>query len=142
MRVVDASVGFKWFAMENDTDLAMMLLNSGEPLIAPDIIVPECAHAARRRAGDPDFPESAAEQMFHRLPRLLEEIVPTAHLMDAAVRLGREFKHKDTYDCFYLALAIERRAPVVTADMDLIRKARRAGYGEFIVHLSDAVRKE
>jgi len=44
--VVDASVAIKWFVEEIWSDAARAVLGSGEPLIAPDLVVPEACNAA------------------------------------------------------------------------------------------------
>ena len=143
MLVADASVGFKWFAPEPDSDLALRLLTSG-PLVAPDIIAPECANALKKRlTGEipgAKLPKGVLDDMFRDLPKMLDGIVPTAPLAPSAVRLSIELQHK-IFDCFYLALARRRDAPVVTADLGFIRAARRAGYGELVLDLKDAAKQ-
>lgn len=46
--VVDASVALKWYVDEEDSERALALLNSGERLIAPDLIVAELCTGAWR----------------------------------------------------------------------------------------------
>ena len=144
MWIADASVGFKWFVRESDSDLAMRLLTPGIPVAAPDLIIPECANALKKRlTGEmpgPEMPPDILDDMFRKFPEMLDDIAPTMPLAPRAVRLAMEMKHK-MFDCFYLALAIRREAPVVTADRKFIAAARRAGYGKFIVHLKDAAKK-
>jgi predicted nucleic acid-binding protein len=50
MIVVDASVGLKWFLVEPGRTEARMLLDSGEALIAPDLLIAEVCNAAWRAA--------------------------------------------------------------------------------------------
>jgi predicted nucleic acid-binding protein len=54
---------------------------------------------------------------------------PMRRLVDPAFELARRLDHP-AYDCFYLALAAERDAPFVTADLRLVRKLRAGGFGE------------
>jgi predicted nucleic acid-binding protein len=42
-----------------------------------------------------------------------------------------------TYDCFYLALAEVRSAPLVTADKRLINRLASTRYRTYVIHLSD-----
>ena len=44
--VVDANVAIKWFVEESRSDAARAVLASGEPLVAPDLVVPEVCNAA------------------------------------------------------------------------------------------------
>jgi predicted nucleic acid-binding protein len=53
-------------------------------------------------------------------------IYPDADLMDEAVALALDNRHP-VYDCLYLALAIERREPLLTADRKLAELARGSG---------------
>ena len=138
MRVADASVALKWFfRKEKDAHLASRLLLSGVPLIAPDLIFAECASAARNSFKWGVIPEKLAHDIFRELPGMLDEVVPSASLARDAFALAGELDH-EIYDCFYLALALRRRVPVVTADKDFIKSANRAGHGDFIIHLADA----
>lgn len=141
MRVADTSVAFKWFVAEEDSHLADALLLRAERLVAPDVIFTECAHAVKRRILD-GLPQSALDDMCGRLPIILSQVFPTAPLAGAAVRLSLELGHYETNDCFFLALARRESVPLVTADRALIKSARRAGYGDFVVHLADAAGKE
>ena len=52
--VVDASVAVKWFVDEAHSATARAVLASGQPLIAPDLIVPETCNTAWKkvRRGD------------------------------------------------------------------------------------------
>lgn len=43
--VVDVSVAFKWFVQEDRTDRALQLLERGEPIVAPDLILAEVCNA-------------------------------------------------------------------------------------------------
>ena len=51
--VVDASVACKWFVYEEGSDEARKLVETGEALIAPDLVVAEACNAAwkKRRTG-------------------------------------------------------------------------------------------
>jgi predicted nucleic acid-binding protein len=117
--VVDASIAFKWFAQENGTDRALVLLERGEPIVAPDLIVAEVCNAAwkslrRAELTPPQFDAivSAVTQPFSRL-------VPLEELIRPAAALTRRLDHP-IYDCLYLALADSEGVPVVTADQRLL----------------------
>ena len=43
------------------------------------------------------------------------EVLPTRHLLQAATRLALDLDHP-AYDCLYVALAVDRGCPLVTAD--------------------------
>ena len=51
------------------------------------------------------------------------ELVPTRSLLEAATRIAIELDHP-SYDCLYLALAIEKGCPFVIADERFLHKLR------------------
>lgn len=114
--VVDASVAVKWLVREPLSREASLLLAGGISLMAPDLLFAEAANAlwAMRQRGelaDVDF-EDAVETLRGApvlIPSTLLQLTP------AASRLAADLGHP-IYDCFYLALAIQENAPLVTAD--------------------------
>jgi len=118
--IIDASVAIKWVVEEEGSVEAVAVLNRGG-LIAPDLIIPECANILwkKQRRGELSRDEA------HMAARLLEqaelELVPTRILLAAATGLAIEIDHP-AYDCLYLALALERSCHFITADERLIRK--------------------
>jgi predicted nucleic acid-binding protein len=122
--VIDASVALKWFIEEEGAAQASALLTGADMLVAPDLIVAEVANAGWKavRAGSmlPEQHDHAAA----RLPLAFDGLVPLASLAPRAVAISRALNHP-VYDCFYLALAEERAATLVTADRRLL--ARLAG---------------
>lgn len=117
--VVDASVACKWFLAEAGTDEAVALLQSGEGLTAPDILIPEVCNVAWRKVRTGEMGAGQAEAMVAGLAASLDEVVSSALLAARSLAIARELDHP-VYDCFYLALAEEREARLVTADARLI----------------------
>lgn len=112
--VIDASVALKWVLPEPDSEAALTLIGSA-PLQAPELLATECANAlwlrVRRR-------EMTAVEARTGLADLMA--VPMAWRSDralavAALSLAADLDHP-SYDCTYLALALETAATVVTAD--------------------------
>jgi predicted nucleic acid-binding protein len=117
--VVDASVAFKWFAQEDGTDRALVLLEREEPIVAPDLIVAEICNAAwkslRRRELSPAQFDAIVDDVAQPFSRL----VPIEGLIRPATALTRRLDHP-VYDCLYLALADTEGLPIVTADERLL----------------------
>ena len=122
MKVVDASVIYKWYSPEESSETALQLLRDtrdGEQLCAPDLGLYEIANVLRFAPGI-----SAAEIDFV-LDNLAAhdiqfEVISLPLLKDAA-RLA--LKHGITvYDAVYVALARSLGCEFVTADRKLARK--------------------
>lgn len=59
-----------------------------------------------------------------------------AGLAEEALRKGAELDYAP-YDCFYLALAMLRGAPFVTADKRFINRLAPTPYKSHVIHLAD-----
>ncbi len=120
--VVDASVAIKWVVDETGSAEAAALLD-GRTLHAPPLLFVEVANAfwvmARRgaitRAGAAD-----ALDLLRRAPL----VASNEDLVSEALRLAQMLDHP-VYDCVYLALALLREVPVVTADRRFVAAAAR-----------------
>ena len=138
--VVDASVLVKWLVDEEFSVEAATLLDRGFTLVAPGLVFAEATNAlwAMHRRGD----MSAAD--LADAARLLEDVpvsVPVSmlELAASAARLAVDLEHP-AYDCFYLALAIQRQYPVVTADIRFHDRVRAHPYlADRIIHVAQVV---
>ena len=117
--VVDASVALKWFVSEDGSDLAVELLNSGEPLIAPDLVLAEVCNAAWKSLRRREIDRAQFDEVATDLTQVFQLLVPLDRLIRPAAALARELDHP-VYDCFYLALAEAENVPLVTADRRLV----------------------
>jgi predicted nucleic acid-binding protein len=136
--VIDASVALKWFVEEDGTRQAAALLAGSDMLVAPDLIVAEVCNAGWKavRAGmmRPEQHDHAAA----RLALAFDALLPSAPLAERAVMLSRRLGHP-AYDCFYLVLAEERAARMVTADQRLIRRLAGTQWETRVVNLRSIV---
>jgi predicted nucleic acid-binding protein len=136
MLVVDANVAAKWFVNQVHSDLAELVQNSTQPLIAPQLMIAEVADALRKHVRVKDISIEQARVALASLPRSFSEIVAMEQLADAALTLARKIE-RSAYDCFYLALAESRSARLVTADTRLINQVARTKYKSHVIHLAD-----
>lgn len=137
--VVDASIALKWAFTEDGSAEANRLLL--QTLIAPDLIVAECANAVWKKVRRSEISQADAEIAVRLLSIAPVEHRPTRHLFEATTRMAIEIQHP-AYDCLYLALAEAEQCRFVTADAALVRKLRHASpdrLGKRIVTLSEAV---
>jgi predicted nucleic acid-binding protein len=120
--VVDASVAVKWITPEPDTDAARALLASDEPLIAPDWLLVEVASTLWKKIKDSKLLIIHAQRHLNDLPDFFQALYPAADLIEDAFDWSIALRHSP-YDCLYLALAMQERATVVTADEQFHRRA-------------------
>ena len=123
--VVDASVAAKCFLPEEDSEAAIALVRSGVTLIAPDFVLVELAGIAAKKVRRTDLTPEIAAIMVEASPLLFDELAATEPLIDRAFRLACSCP-LSVYDALYLALAEDRGAVLVTADVKLERHAREA----------------
>jgi len=124
--IVDASVAVKWFVLEDGREAAMALLGSDVPLLAPDLIVVETAHALRRKVAGGWLTGAGATAALHELTDGPIELVPTPPLVRPAMHLA-DRTNCSVHDACFVALASQRGMPLVTADERLARAVRFGG---------------
>lgn len=117
--VVDASVAFKRYVPEEDADLARDLVESGRPLIAPELILPEVANASWKLVRKGELSHAQHARIAQALPRPFEELVRLSVLLPRAAAISLSLDHP-IYDCFYMALSEASGAPLATADRRLL----------------------
>lgn len=118
--VIDASIAVKWVIEEEGSREAVALRGRGR-LIAPDLLVAECANILWKKARRSEIVREEALLAARLLQGADIELVPMRPLLAAAARLAIALDHP-AYDCIYLALAVERDCRFVTADQALLRK--------------------
>jgi predicted nucleic acid-binding protein len=122
--VVDASVVIKLYVDEVGSERARHDLALAKALIAPGLLLAEVGNVLWRLARRGELSDAQLTKIPIELPLLFDDLVPIRELLVAALAIAREIDHP-VYGCFYLALAQERGAPLVTADKRLV--ARVAG---------------
>ena len=118
--VIDASIAIKWVIEEEGTSQALTLRRTAR-LLAPELLVAECANILWKKARRNELSREEALLAARLLQTAAIELVPTRSLLAAATRIAIELDHP-AYDCLYLALAIENDCPFVTADERFLRK--------------------
>lgn len=135
MRVVDASVAIKWFLDEPLFAMARSLLEAGEPLGAPDLLVAEVVNAAWKRHVRGEITLDQASQIAVAVPQLLDRLIPSAALAPRTLAIAVALKHP-AYDCFYLALAEVEDTRLITADRRLLERAKNSRWRTRVLDLA------
>jgi predicted nucleic acid-binding protein len=116
--IVDASVAVKWVVDEEFSDAARLL--AGAKLYAPDLLYIECANILWKKAVKRDLTHSQAARALKELCTSPVTIVASGPLLERALAMAETLLHP-VYDCVYLALAADKKMPLVTADERLAR---------------------
>lgn len=132
--VVDASVAVKWVVPEAGSDAATDLL--GRELSAPTLWLAEAASALRKKKRRGEITEDEARERAQDLADAPIEPIELPILLPSAMRIASELDHS-IYDCFYLAAALLRDAPLVTADRRFVAKLAGHPYLATRVELLD-----
>jgi predicted nucleic acid-binding protein len=123
--VIDASVAVKWVLAEEGASSAGALRREPEEFIAPTLIVAEIGSAIRKRVLAKELTAAEAAHALEIATGLIDRLVAIPDLAAQALALSIQLKHS-IHDCFYLALSQMGGSVLVTADDDLVVKARSA----------------
>ena len=118
--VIDASIAVKWVVEEDGTSEALALRQKAK-LIAPELLIAECANILWKKVKRDELLKEEALLAARLLQAAEIELLPMRSLFEAATRMSIEIDHP-AYDCLYLALAVEAECPFVTADERFLRK--------------------
>jgi predicted nucleic acid-binding protein len=121
--VIDASIAIKWVVEEDGTREALALRQQAK-LIAPELLVAECANILWKKVQRVELLRDEALLAARLLQGADIELLPTRSLLEAATRMSIEIDHP-AYDCLYLALAAKNKCQFVTADNHFLRKLRQ-----------------
>lgn len=123
MIVVDASILLR-ASMKTPAAAAAAAAVGRADAIAPDIILAEVANGLWRYVRAGEMQPAAAAQLLDAATLAVSCVPVSPELLADALRIACTARHP-VYDCIYLALALERRAGLVTADLRLAEHARR-----------------
>jgi len=120
--VVDASVGMKWCLPDKYEDMvpqAIHLLESYSRnlclFVVPDLFWPELANGLWKAVWKNKIDQRWADAGYAKIANLSIPTAPTFGLVPQALRLAQTYQ-RTVYDSLYVALALDRRAELVTAD--------------------------
>ena len=132
--VVDASVAVKWFLDEPASPAARALLEDDSELAAPDLLYAEIGSVLLkgvRRGALTLRQASRSLALLQGIPVLSH---PVATLAAEALLLAERCRLA-SYDAIYAALAVKIGAPLITADLALVRALRGHGLGGMVREL-------
>jgi predicted nucleic acid-binding protein len=124
--LLDASVVADWLFPGPRLELTLAFVRPELRKIAPDLIFAEFISVAAKAVRRGLVSETIAWAAVERLPALIDDVAPLGDLALPAYALATRHGFS-TYDGVYLALALRRNRPLVTADAKLARRAIEVG---------------
>lgn len=137
--VIDASIAVKWVVEEEGTAAALSLRRRAR-LIAPELLIAECANILWKKVSRKELSKHHARLAARLLQGADLELLPTRALLESATEIAIDLDHP-AYDCLYVALAAANKCTFVTADARLLRKILRHGeLRDRVISLNQAAR--
>jgi predicted nucleic acid-binding protein len=133
--VVDASVAAKWVFPEVFSSQSRRLLSARYDVIAPDLIWCELGNIAWKRVRRGEISSDEAAQVIADLVRMPIDVFPALGLLPPALELAIA-TDRTVYDCMYLALAIDRRCRLVTADERFVGALASTPFAKYVRHVN------
>jgi predicted nucleic acid-binding protein len=127
--VVGASIAVKWVVEEDGTAEALTL-RRGARLIAPELLVAECANILWKKVWRHELSNDEAFLAAWLLQASDIEFLPRRSLLETTTRTAIELNHPAD-DCLCLELAVERDCRFVTADDRFLLKLDAAQRWKF-----------
>ncbi len=126
--VIDTSLAFKWFVLEEDSDRARALGRrwsaSAVRIAAPHLLLAEMSNALHRMVVEDDFSVRDAASLLGQVSALDLELYHSFPLYPRALELASTLAQGAVYDCVFLALAESLDCELWTADARFYRAAR------------------
>ncbi len=127
--VLDASVAIKCVIEEPGSVHARRLVAAAGTLLAPELLIAECANVVWKRVHRGITPGAGVPRTLAALETIAATLLPLRELTPAAMVVALEHDHP-VYDCYYIAAAIQNDAALATADERLYELAQRVGFGK------------
>ena len=134
--VVDASVAVKWFVDEPGRAAAMRVINSGDSLIAPDLVIWEVLNVLRRKHRQKLVSEPQIIDAGGSILACFSELMQAGVIAGQTLSLSLELNHS-IYDCSYLACAMIVGAVVINGDEIFVRKIAKTRHAAYVVSLDN-----
>jgi predicted nucleic acid-binding protein len=139
--IVDASVVAKWLVDEPGSTEARQLISPDVYLRAPDLLLPEVINTLCKKHLRGDLTAGKATECLNTL--LQDHIDVTVHLLPARI-LGKraleiaKVTGRSTYDCLYLAAAVQAGCGFVTADARFVRSVKDPALRRHMIELASS----
>ena len=134
--VVDASVAVKWFLPEIHWEAAWRLRDSQTVLHVPAFFELEFSNVLCKKVRRGELSRQDASLMLEQLGRVTIHRHPDTRLVQAALDLAHPLR-QSLYDCLYLALALQLKTKLITADQRFRQALRNTTLASHLLWIED-----
>lgn len=129
--VLDASVLIKLYINEEGSRRAVAAVKKAEAWVAPDLLWSEAGNILWKyvRRGDLDL--DVAQSMLRDMLQMPIVITPSSGLVEQAFEIAAQ-TDRTVYDSLYLALAVQTKAVMLTADQRMVNALADQPLGKFV----------
>lgn len=132
--VLDASVLIKLYINEDGSRRAVNAVKHADALLAPDLLWAETGNILWKYARRGELDADAATAMLGDMLQMPIVVTASAELMPLALELAMQ-TDRTVYDCLYLALAVQTKGVMLTADERLVNALTGLPVGKFVKRL-------
>ncbi|HEX4415131.1 MAG TPA: type II toxin-antitoxin system VapC family toxin [Lacipirellulaceae bacterium] len=129
--VIDASVLIKLYINESGTSEAERAVKAADPILAPDLLLPETANVLWKYVRRGELSAGDANEILGDILQLPIRLTASHDLIEPALRIAVETS-RSVYDSLYIALALQTDTILLTSDE---RLANAIAATRFALHL-------
>lgn len=134
--VVDASVAIKWFLPEIHSMESRQLLNGDYELLAPDLLFIECGNILWKQVRHGAMTPEEALKTAQALQAIPLNVFSSTPLVQPAIEIASR-EDRTVYDSIYLALAVQEKSIMITADLKLYNALQISPLKSFLQWIQD-----
>src|SRR4051794_16457005 len=129
--VIDASVLIKLYIDEVSSPAAERAVKNADPLLAPDLLLPETANILWKYVRRGELSPTEANEVLADVMQLPLQITASQELIESALRIAVE-TGRTVYDSLYVALAVQADTVLLTADERLANAIAATRYASHV----------
>lgn len=129
--VIDASVAIKLFISEDGSREAASTVKKADELLAPDLLLAEVGNILWKYVRRDDLAKNDAQQILADMLQMPIQFRATSELLESALKLAIE-TDRTVYDCLYVALAVQSKCVLLTADERLVNALAGTTWGKHV----------
>jgi predicted nucleic acid-binding protein len=139
--VVDANVAVKWVLPQQYSENASLLLNNKCGLLVPDFFFSEIGNILWKEVRFGSLTLEEAKLNFNQIAIAPIEVYSSQELMPSALEIAVRLQQA-VYDCLYLALAIDQKCKMITADKRFINSLKGDILAPYLCWVADFTEDE